>query len=72
MMTTSEQMEGRRESRLRGFARRRGYEIQKSRRQLSLDQQGAYMLVQSDGNSVVLGGQFDATLDDIQQFLEGR
>lgn len=57
------------EAAVRRLARRYGYTVRKSRRSESLDNLGLYMLVESDRNLVVLGSRFDATLDDIADFL---
>jgi len=59
------------ESTVRSRARRRGYVIRKSRQWKHVphgNNYGDYMLV-SFNNCVVLGERFDATLDDIDEFL---
>jgi hypothetical protein len=57
------------ESTLRSRAKRQGYALRKSpTRNINLDDFGEYMLV-DDQNCVVLGGRFDATLEDIEMFL---
>jgi hypothetical protein len=58
------------ESTLRSRARKLGYSIHKSRlRSIDEDNLGKYALVRKDGNSVVLGERFDASLDDIAEYL---
>ncbi len=59
-----------RENLLRKRANRKGYNILKSRVQnLHADNLGEYMLVDRRLNSSVLGGRYDASLDDIEEFL---
>ena len=58
------------ESALRARARRLGYAIHKSRsRSIHEDNLGNYALVKEDGNQVVLGERFDATLEQIAEYL---
>ncbi len=57
------------ENRVRQLALRRGYRISKSRRQPSLDNFGAFMLVEHPRNIVVLGSRFDASLQEIATYL---
>ena len=58
------------EGALRARARRRGYLIHKSRdRTIHLDNLGEYMLVDGQMNAVVLGSRFDASLEDIAEYL---
>lgn len=57
------------ERRLRARAARRGYVLKKSRRAISIDNHGDFMVVDADRNAIVLGSRFDATLDDIHTFL---
>jgi len=58
------------ESTLRARARKLGYSIHKSRlRSIDEDNLGKYALVKKDGNSVVLGERFDASLEDIAEYL---
>jgi hypothetical protein len=63
------QIEKAREGRVRRMARRRGYLVRKSRRSVSLDNFGNYMLVESQRNLVALGSRYEAKLDDIEAFL---
>ena len=57
------------ENRLRRAAARAGYRMTKSRRALSLDNFGDYMLFDASKNFVVFGSRFDADLADIEGFL---
>ena len=55
---------------LRSRARKLGYVIRKSRsRSIHEDNLGKYALVNKDSNSVVLGERFDATLEEIADYL---
>ena len=61
------------ESTIRRLAQRHGYHVLKSRERKhvpNLDNFGEYMLVDSRRNFVVLGARFDATLEDIDNFLK--
>jgi hypothetical protein len=58
-----------RENRLRRAAARDGYRMTKSRRRLSLDNFGDYMLLDASTNFPVIGFRFDADLDDVDHFL---
>jgi hypothetical protein len=60
------------ESAVRRKARRYGYSVKKSRAACSFDNMGDYMLVDVDQNFVVLGGRFDASLEEISAFLTDR
>jgi hypothetical protein len=57
------------ESTVRRRAKRAGYLMYKSRSRLSPDNHGRYMLCEGRGNWVVLGSRFDATLEEIADFL---
>jgi hypothetical protein len=58
------------ENAVRARARVRGYSIHKSQdRSMHIDNHGEYMLVLNDMNCVVLGQRFDASLDDIAEYL---
>ena len=64
----------RQESRVRSKAARAGYRVCKSRQWKHvphLDNFGEYMLVEAANNLVVLGQRYDATLDDIEEYLKG-
>ena len=59
------------ESAIRRRARTRGYVLRKSRaRNLHYDNQGKYMLIRADGNWLVLGERFDASLEDIARYVD--
>jgi hypothetical protein len=56
---------------LRARARKLGYAIHKSRsRSIHEDNVGKYALVNEDSNQVVLGERFDATLEEIAEYLD--
>jgi hypothetical protein len=57
------------ESRIRSRAQCRGYRVEKSRQREHLNNQGQFMLVQNDRNMVALGVNYDATLEEIEEFL---
>ena len=58
------------ESALRARARKLGYAIHKSRlRSINEDNLGKYALVKDDSKSVVLGERFDASLEEIAEYL---
>jgi hypothetical protein len=60
------------ESALRRLAKRRGFSVRTSRQRKNvpnIDNFGDYMLVDASTNGVVLGERFDATLEDIDQYL---
>ncbi len=58
------------ESALRARARWLGYSIHKSRlRSINEDNFGKYALVKDDDKSVVLGERFDASLEEIAEYL---
>ncbi len=60
------------ESRIRRKAKRCGYQIHKSRKWKhvpNLDNFGEYMLINRDGNLPVLGHRYDATLGEIEVYL---
>jgi hypothetical protein len=58
------------ESALRARARKLGYSIHKSRlRSISEDNFGKYALVSENDKSVVLGERFDASLEEIAEYL---
>jgi len=58
------------ESTVRTRAARQGYALRKSRARFSSDNHGEYMLIDAERNFVVLGERFNATLEDIQTYLE--
>jgi hypothetical protein len=58
------------ESTLRARARKLGYCIHKSRsRSINEDNFGKYALVKEDGRKVVLGERFDASREEIAEYL---
>jgi hypothetical protein len=59
------------ESTLRARARKLGYVIHKSRsRSIHEDNLGRYALVKEDSSRVVLGERFDASLEEIAEYLD--
>lgn len=59
------------ESAVRRSAAKAGYRVIKSRQQIHLNNHGEFMLVDSHSNVLVLGANFDASLNDIREFLGG-
>lgn len=60
------------ENQLRRLARCLGYSIRKSRRRtVHANDLGGYMLVSDQINGCVLGERYDASLEDIRQYLNG-
>lgn len=58
-------------SALRARARRKGYVIRKSRdRSIHADNLGEYMLIELHRNIVVLGSRYDASLEEIADYLD--
>ena len=56
---------------LRARARKLGYAIHKSgSRSIHEDNLGRYALVKEDSNLVVLGERFDASLEEIAEYLD--
>jgi hypothetical protein len=63
-------MRSREESALRARARKLGYAIRKSRsRSIHEYNLGKYALLKEDSNYVVLGERFDASLEEIAEYL---
>jgi hypothetical protein len=59
------------ESAVRGRANTRGYRVCKSRqRSTHCDNYGEFMLIDCYRNAVVLGSRFDATLEEIADYLK--
>lgn len=58
------------ENRIRQQLQRYGYLLRKSRGPISPDNLGEYMVIKTDTNAVVLGNRYDATLEDIQEWME--
>jgi hypothetical protein len=64
------QMRPANERTLRALARKLGYCIHKSRlRSINEDNFGKYALVKEDSRKVVLGERFDASLEEIEEYL---
>ncbi len=61
--------EASRERRLRKIAQKQGLLLRKSRGQLSMDNQGGYMIVDRDTNVVLAGKRFDLDLDAVEAWL---
>ena len=61
--------EASRERRLRKIAQKQGLLLRKSRSQLSMDNQGGYMIVDPDTNVVVAGERYDLDLDAAEAWL---
>ncbi|WP_440408717.1 hypothetical protein [Neorhizobium petrolearium] len=58
------------EMRLRRFAGQLGYRIAKSRaRSIHATNHGEFMLIENVGNFAVMGSNYDATLEGLEQFL---
>ena len=62
----------RQESRVRTLARRSGYNVRKSRMPKGIDNAGEFMLVAGHQGKPVLGPNFSATLDEIEDYLEAE
>jgi hypothetical protein len=63
-------MRSQKESALRARARKLGYAIHKSRsRLIHEDNLGKYALVKDGSDDVVLGERFDASLEEIAEYL---
>jgi hypothetical protein len=63
-------MRSKKESAVRTRARKLGYAIHKSRsRSIHEDNLGKFALVKEDSNYVVLGERFDASLEEIAEYL---
>jgi hypothetical protein len=59
------------DSRLRRLARRHGYVLQRSRRGISSDNFGGYMIVDPDINACVAGSRFDLEPLDVEDWFAG-
>jgi hypothetical protein len=71
-MNGNEVLDKRQEARVRRLALQQGYQVCKSRQRSSvpnLDNFGDYMLLEAAGNYPVLGFKYDATLEDIEGYL---
>lgn len=61
-------VEAAQDNRVRQLASRLGYRVMKSRQDIHLNNLGEYQLV--DRNGVVLGSNFDASLNQIEEYLK--
>lgn len=59
------------ENKVRKLAKKAGYLLKKSRAVFSADNLGEYMLVEESTNAVIRGSRYDATLEEIQEYLAG-
>ena len=66
-MTTNKSLE----NKLRRALNKAGYVLHKSRRSISPDNLGGYMIVDLYGNCVVAGSRFDLSLEDVEGWLKG-
>jgi hypothetical protein len=57
------------EQRLRGMARRRGCRLTKARGRRHMNNQGAYQLVDNWSNTVILGANYETSLEAIERYL---
>ena len=57
------------ESRVRRLAQRNGYVVRKLRGITGLNNYGLYMLVASNTGAPMVGWNYDATLDEIEEWL---
>jgi hypothetical protein len=57
------------QSHLRKLADREGYIIRRSRRRLGAENAGQFMVIDARTNGSVLGFRYDATLEDVREFL---
>lgn len=65
------QIEIRREARLRRQCRKQGYRLIKSRiRNPHINNHGGYMIVDAWHNSVVKGADYELNLDDVAEFIK--
>ena len=58
------------ENKLRRKAIKNGCRIVKSRQCISADNMGDYMLIDDKTNGVIMGARYDATLEQIDQYLK--
>ena len=57
------------EQKLRRALNKCGYSLHKSRKRISLDNFGGYMIVDQHINCVVAGSRFDLSAENVQDFL---
>ena len=48
-----------------------GYSLRKSRKPISIDNMGGYMIVDTFSNCVVAGSRYELTLDNVFEWLKG-
>ena len=60
------------ETRARRAARRAGYVARKSRRRLSIDNYGGFLIIEPRRNFAVAGSRFEMTAQDVIDFCEER
>jgi hypothetical protein len=68
-MTTNQELSSAQESRVRRKARRLGYRLRKSRRAISSDNHGRFMVISTRSGRIVSGERFDLSLDAIEAWL---
>lgn len=59
-----------REQELRRVLKAAGYRMRRSRNSIGLDNLGGYMIVTLSDNTVVAGGRFELSLEDVQEWAE--
>lgn len=57
------------ERQLRRALNKRGYSLRRSRKPISIDNMGEYMIVDIFSNSVAAGSRFDLSLADVADWL---
>ena len=72
--STEARLEERRlEARVRQLALRKSFRVSKARGRQHLNNRGLFQLIELRSNSVALGVDFDATLEEIRKYLlDGR
>lgn len=58
------------EQQLRRALNKHGYSLRHSRKPISIDNMGDYMIVDTFSNSVAAGSRFDLSLDDVTDWLK--
>lgn len=58
------------EQQLRRALNKAGYSLRKSRKQISIDNLGDYMIVDVFTNCVVAGSRYNMTLDDVTNWMQ--
>jgi hypothetical protein len=58
------------ESGIRRNLRKQGFIIKQSRRALSSDNQGEFMVLDAERNYIVAGERYDMSLDDLEKWTE--